>query len=256
MSEDPEVRKIPSRTSLDIYTLSKTFDPEPLPTFIYFALSGEDSLTLDPFNQPVTFLGDNSIRKISFTLPFHGGELSNTEAVKKWGTELLAGNDFLESFLSEAQQNIADLIDDGYVDPEKMAIGGLSRGGFIATHLAAREPRIKTILGFAPLTQLGWMHDWRQVDTGALPKSYDLMNIIDKLPGRNLRFYIGNRDLRVGTSACYEFIEKLADYSYNNGFRSPPVDLIINPSVGHKGHGTLPHIFKEGADWLRAQLLY
>lgn len=154
----------------------------------------------------------------------------------------------------EAQKNIADLIDDGYVDPDRMAVGGLSRGGFIATHLAAREPRIKSILGFAPLTQLGWMHEWRHQKEASLAKSYDLINTIEKLTGKSLRFYIGNRDLRVGTSACYQFIEMLADYSYSNGYRSPPVDLIITPSVRHKGHGALPHIFQEGADWLKSQL--
>lgn len=255
MPEDLEVRKILSKTSLEIYSTSPSHHSEALPTFFYFALSGEESLALDPFNQPVNFLGDAPIRRVSFTLPYHGGELSNTEAVNQWGVQLLKGHDWLTPFLADAQKNIIDLIDDGYVDPEKMAVGGLSRGGFIATHLAALEPRIKTILGFAPLTQIGWMQDWRHQADVNLAKSYDLIHVVNKLPGRNLRYYIGNRDLRVGTSACYEFIDQLADYSYHNGFRSPPVEMIITPSVGHKGHGTLPHIFHEGADWIKSQLL-
>lgn len=254
MYENQTIRKLPSSTSLEIYCSSPNDAPEPLATFFYFALSGRDSLTLDPFNQPVTFLGDAPIRCISFSLPFHGGELSNTEAINKWGSELLKANDFLDPFLSEAHQNIVDLIEAGYVDPDRIAIGGLSRGGFIATHLAAREQRIKTILGFAPLTQLGWMHEWRHQEDASLAKSYDLLHLIEKLAGRELRFYIGNRDLRVGTGACYEFIERLADYSYSNGYRSPPVELVITPSVGHKGHGTLPHTFKEGAEWLKSKL--
>lgn len=253
MPENLKVNKLPTHTSLEIYTTDSPIDKtdrRPLPAFFYFALTGRESLAQDPYNQPIVFLGDAPIRKISFDLPFHGGELSHAHAIEKWKSELHQGNDFLNLYLAEAQKNIANLIDEGYVDPNKMAIGGLSRGAFIATHLAAREPRIKTLIGFAPMTQASRLDEKHRSEN----RSYDLEHLIDKLIGRKVRFYIGNRDMKVGTSACYAFIEQLADHSYKKGFRSPPVDLIISPSVGHQGHGTLPFIFQEGASWLKKEL--
>ena len=41
----------------------------PFPTLIYFALSAEDSLQCDPFNQPVQFLEGLPLRIFSITLP-------------------------------------------------------------------------------------------------------------------------------------------------------------------------------------------
>lgn len=254
MQEKVQVHEIPSKTSLKIYTSGPDLYLGPLPSFFYFALSGEDSLILDPFNQPTTFLGDSPIRRFSFTLPFHGGELSNTEAIGKWGEELLKGHDVITPFIDAAVETIDDLILDGFVDADHLAVGGLSRGGFIATHIAARDDRVRTILGFAPLTKIGWMHEWRHTERADFAKSFDLVNLTDKLVGRDVRFYIGNRDMRVGTSACYEFIEKLSDISYAKGHRSPPIELMISPSVGYRGHGTLPHTFEEGANWLRGKL--
>ncbi len=49
---------------------------------------------------------------------------------------------------------IRHLIDQHVVDPEKIGAMGLSRGAFIASHIAALVPEIKHILGFAPLTRL------------------------------------------------------------------------------------------------------
>ena len=42
--------------SISIYHVGPPLELGPLPTFFYFALSGEESLTLNPYNQPVSFL--------------------------------------------------------------------------------------------------------------------------------------------------------------------------------------------------------
>lgn len=255
MPENRIPHKIPSSTCLEIYATEANLAAGPAPAFFYFALTGNESLSQDPYNQPIHYLEGSPIRSFSFDLPFHGEKLSPSEAIEQWEEELLAERDFIEPYLAAAQQNIAYLIDEGFIDPARIAVGGLSRGAFIAAHLAAREPRIKTLLGFAPLTQVGWDREWRRRHAeAALAKKYDLHHIAAQLVGRKVRFYIGNRDNRVGTSVCYKFIEKLAETSYQQGFRSPPVDLIITSSIGHKGHGTSPSTFRDGADWLRGSI--
>lgn len=230
-----------SPTKLPIYVRGPELSEGPLPAFFYFALSGEDSLYLDPFNQPVAFLENSRIRCFSFTLPFHGPGYDNNKAMELWKQEFSARPEILEEFFQHCLKNVDYLIQQGIVDAEKIAVGGLSRGGFVATHLAARDARLKYVLGFAPLTKL-------------LGQGWDLQDLIDKLVNKQVRFYIGNRDLRVGTQACFDFIHQLADAAYHHGHRSPPVELIISPSVGFQGHGTLPSIFKAGADWVREKL--
>lgn len=243
-----ETRELPGY--LPIHMRGPSEDHGPLPAFIYFALSGEESLHLDPFNQPIQFLENLPLRCYSFTLPFHGSGYDNNQAMERWAAEFTHHPLFLEEFLKNCLDNIQYLISQGWIDPNKIAVGGLSRGGFAATHLAAKEPLIQTIVGFAPLTKLMSLEELKIADP-----SWDLSHLIPKLIDKKIRFYMGNRDLRVNTRACFDFIYQLANEAYHQGYRSPPVELILSPSVGFKGHGTLPPIFKAGADWISQQLL-
>ena len=145
----PEVDIISSPFNSTIYHLGPALSEGSLPTFFYFALSGEDSLSLAPFCDPISHLKEEPIRKISFTLPYHGKGFSNKEAMGNWANEFENGHDFLKPFFDDVLNSIQYLIDKGYTDADKIVIGGLSRGGFIAAHLASKEPRFKAILGFA-----------------------------------------------------------------------------------------------------------
>lgn len=246
-----KMQRIDPPSGLTIYYKGRDLSEGPLPALFYFALSGEDSLNLDPFNQPVTFLlsKTENMRVFSFTIPGHGHGMENTQAIAFWAQKLTLKEPILEHFFDQAIQNIDYLIDQGWVDPNNIAISGLSRGGFVATHIAARDPRIKIILGFAPLTRLETADEFKEFDQ-ALIKPLALMEIVDQLVDKKLKFYIGNRDLRVGTENCFEFIKNLTEQAYQKGVRSPPVELSISPSIGHKGHGTLPSVFEDGIDWL------
>lgn len=254
MVEEAVVSELPSPTPLKIYHRGPKDFSRPLPALFYFALSGKESLSLDPFNQPIISLHRTPIHSFSFTLPFHGEDYSNKEAMHHWAEAFQKGEDFLAPFLENALQNIDHLINQKLINPEKIAVGGLSRGGFIATHLAARDPRINTIIGFSPLTTFGWMQNWREGQKAPLAEKYDLLNHINQLKGKKLSFYIGNRDTRVGTTPCLSFIQALTEKNYEKGLRSPPVECLLFPSIGHKGHGTPPHIFKKGINWLTNSL--
>jgi hypothetical protein len=244
------VSTLTSPSGLLIYHKGPPFEEGPLPAFFYFALSGEESLALDPYNQPVAFLEDIPIRTFSFTIPFHGPEFEKSKAMEEWSRAIRNHQDFLKPFVQKSLQNIQYLIELGYVDEQQMMIGGLSRGAFIATHIAAEESRLKTLVGFAPLTQLTILKEFHDLQDHPLVQVYSLLHLIPKCIDKHLRFYIGNRDLRVGTTECFQFIKVLADSAYEKGVRSPHAELVINPSVGHQGHGTLPYIFKDGVQWL------
>jgi esterase FrsA len=136
------------------------------------------------------------------------------------------------------------------IQPGCLAAAGLSRGGFIATHLAARYPQIKTVLGFAPATKLMELN-------GFPPEAerWDLEHQIPRLLKVRLKFYIGNRDIRVGTSTAFQFCHHLTEQKFKNGERTPQVEFSMFPSIGHKGHGTPMGVFLDGAEWVRNILM-
>lgn len=228
--------------------LGPPLEQGPLPAVFYFALSAKDSLHLDPFNQPAKFLSDYPLRVFSLTLPGH--HLPPTEALNDWAKEIGKGRDVIAEFVEEAVSVIEDLIAKNVIAKGKCAAMGLSRGGFIACHVAAKTEQISTILGFAPLTRLDYAKEFEGMNVS----SFNLVHLVDALAGRTVRFYIGNRDMRVGTSNCFHFISALTDAAYSKKNRSLPIELIVGPSIGHQGHGTAPHVFKNGADWLAQHL--
>jgi len=235
------------RDGLTLYHVGPPLENGPLPSIFYFALSASDSLTKDPFNQPIQFLSDRPIRFFSLDLPAHEGDQSPFDALNSWAQDISNGIDVLTPFFEKVLEAIQYGIDQTLIHPEKLGIAGLSRGGFLASHLAAREPRIKAILQFAPLTNLKKSKDLHSVAHHPLVEALNLFPLACNLSNRNIRFYIGNKDTRVDTRSCFEFAMHLVD---NSTLRSPQIELIITPSIGQAGHGTSPDTFKQGAEWL------
>ncbi len=226
----------------------------PLPTLFYFALTAEESLTLDPFNQMVATLSSLPCRIFSLTLPGHIAGQNPADSLAFWTKSILAHDNFLAPFLQKAKALLDDLEKQGLLVPEKVGAAGLSRGAFAATHLAAYDPRVAFILGFAPLTDLQASSSCHELADSELAATLALHHLNDKLFNKKLRFYIGNHDTLVKTKRCFEFTHHLAKTAYHHKIRSPQVDLIITPSIGHRGHGTPPEIFIQGAQWAQQQL--
>jgi hypothetical protein len=199
------------------------------PAVFYFALSAKDSLFLDPYNQPVKVLETADMRIFSVTLPGHD-ILPPQAALETWTLEVM------ESFFEEVCLHINDLIHKKIIT--SCAVMGLSRGVFVAAHVAARLPSIQTLLGFAPLTELA-----------SLP-GMDLETLSEKLFSKTIRCTIGSRDVRVGTEKTFSWLFKLADLAFQKGLRTSPIELIMTPSIGKDGHGTSPETFRAGAEWL------
>lgn len=251
------IKTLTSPENLQIFYTGLGREGGPLPAFFYFALSGEESLSLHPYNQPVTHLQDAPLRIFSLTLPGHGPGFDRLKAMEYWAEEMQVGNYPIENFIENTLKAIEWLISTEMVDPNHMATGGLSRGGFVATHMAAREKRFRTLLGLAPLTRLKEFVEFqKEQGLQAHAERLNLDHLVEHLTHlHHVRFYIGNRDTRVGTDACYHFIRTLSEKVHEKHARHSHVELMITSSLGHKGHGTAPHIFNEGAEWVKYTLI-
>lgn len=247
--------RLPSPNDLEIFYRGPPIKEGKYPALFYFALSGYDSLFLDPFNQPIEFLKNTPIRLFSFTLPLHGPKFNNIEGMSRWAEAILEGNDLIETFLTQAEENIHFLIQNGSIDPNKIAISGLSRGGLIAMHLACRLPKVQTLLLFAPLLHLEDLNEFQGLKDHPFVSPYKIEKVLPLMVDKQVRLYIGNRDVRVQTKKSIHFIEQLVELMYKNGVRSPPAELILSPSIGHKGHGTSPEVFNAGSEWIKTILL-
>lgn len=231
-------------------------DPSAKSALVYFTLTAETSLSVDPFNQPVKNLKGLAINFFSVTLPFHDIGIPHSETVDHWRTILMEKGDFLESFVAKLQDFCLFLEAEGFLKLEFTCLAGLSRGGYIACFLASLLPQVQYILAFSPMSYIFSKSEEQHLIENKLFKPFwNISFFAEKLANRNLQLYIGNYDTKVSTRACFDFNEKLASVASEKRIRPCKSNLHIYPSVGHKGHGTPPDIFELGAHWVEKVLL-
>lgn len=239
--------------NLELGYVGPDLDEGTYPAVFYFALSAKDSLTIDPYCQPVQAIDLKKCCVFSITLPEHEASKSPHAAIGLWVENIVQGNDLLMPFFKQIAHVITDLIEKTIIDPNQFGLMGLSRGAFVACHVAAQLPIPVTIVGFSPLTRLSRV---RELSTSpASIEALDLQHVIPHLLQSKIRFFIGNHDTRVSTLSCAEFITHLAHQAFEVGIKSPPIELAIFPSIGYMGHGTPKSIFELGAHWLMRELL-
>ncbi len=250
-----DIQKIENEDHLKIAYLGPDISLGPKPAIFYFALSEKDSLHLSPFNHPAKFILEQNpdCRIFSITLPGHEEGLAKENAISYWAQKLQSNDDILTDFFQKASTAINNMIKSGQLISDKTAFMGLSRGVFIAAHIAAMMPNIKIVLGFAPLTELTAAKEFETMQSEQLHK-LNLSNLVPKLYDKTIRFYIGNNDTRVSTSKCFHLIESLAKYASENRLRTSLIELHITPSIGYMGHGTSDKTFLDGSTWISERL--
>lgn len=254
MRNDIPISLLSAAPGIDLFHVGPALDHGPLPSLFYFSLSGPDSLQLDPFNQPVQFLRGKMIRVFSMTLPGHENGLSPLKALSLWAEDFGKGQDPFSPFLESAQIAIDFAIRERFVDPDRIAFAGLSRGGFLAAHLMARNEKARFLLAFAPITKLKYAKEFSSLKDLPAVQNYDLEHLSESLYNRHVRLYIGNCDTLVHTRSCFDFAMSLVSQGEKNKIRTPQIELFITPSIGRMGHGTSPEVFQQGAAWIESCL--
>jgi hypothetical protein len=239
--------------NIEAFFAGPSLDVGPMPALIYLSISGQDSLSLDPFNQPVVYLLTHyKMRVFSLTIPGHEPPLDPQNAIAVWAEDFSRGSDPLTPFIEQIGEFAKLLMGKGIAS--SVGIAGLSRGGFLALHAAAKLEALQHVLGFAPMSRLGLSKEFSLIANEARIQYFDLKNLSSQLINKSIRLYIGNRDVRVSTSACFSFVEAVAEEAFQNRIRSPQIELIVTPSIGHQGHGTSKPIFEQGSMWMANQL--
>ena len=230
----------------------------PAPTLFVFATDLENTLP------PPTYagIGHQLIKKgwlvAGVDLPCHGPEQRPGEpaGLDGWRFRADKGEDVVADLTRRAREVFDHLVSEGYTDPASVAAAGTSRGGFMALHFTASEPRIKAVVAFAPVTHLPALTEFKGTESREDVLRLSLLNVASKFAGRSVWLTIGHNDTRVGTDHCVAFARKTGSVqnpipNTQDPIPIPDVELRLMPT---KGHATYPQAHSDAAAWLSARL--
>ena len=184
--------------------------------------------------------------------PCHGEDRKpdEPEGLAGWRHRLDQGEDLVKSFNAKARAVLDHLIDQGLADPARLAICGTSRGGFLAFHFAASEPRIKAVAGISPVTDLLALSEFKGTAADSLAEKLAVTHIVSQLIGRPMWLSIGNHDERVDTDRAIAFTRAIVQASAPQSKEAKPlipVELVVAPAAGHS---KIDHAHELLAVWL------
>ena len=201
--------------------------------------------------------GNDLVKKgflcVSIDLPGHDsfkGEDSQPGLVA-WREASDRGEDFVASFTGQVKGVLDFLIEAGYADPNRIAACGTSRGGFMALHAAAADPRIKAVAAFAPVTNLMALREFDGAKNVEHVAGLSLFSNAEKLAGRSLWLVIGDRDDRVSTDDAIALSRKVTSLSLEKS-SDADVTLLVLPE--QKGHTTPKGAPELAAAWIAEKL--
>jgi dienelactone hydrolase len=209
------------------------------PTLLVVAMSMEEMQREPVFTGVARLLAKKGWMSVVIEPPCHGDDRrqEEPEGLAGWRHRLEHGGDVVQAFHAKARAVLAHVIAQGRADPSRLAICGTSRGGFLAFHFAAVEPRIKAVAGISPLTDLLALREFSGTAPDSAAAKLALTQIAPQLIGRPVWLSIGNNDLRVDTDRAIAFSRAIVHASARQNKRPDatiPVELVVAPSAGHR----------------------
>jgi dienelactone hydrolase len=234
----------------------------PAPTLFVFGGDMNPSLKSEDVNKLGRLLIPHGYVCVSLDLPGHGADVRADEqasGLAAWKGRIVKGENIAATFARKVSQVLDYLIAKEYTDPKRVAVSGTSRGGFIAFHCAAADPRIRQVIAFAPVTRLLTLTEFAGTETNEAVMALSTIHLAEKLVGKPMWVVIGNHDTRVGTEDCLAFSQEVIKRSIGK-LEPVPVELRLVGTTGHRLHASpapefgqlcAPH--DEAAAWLLAQ---
>jgi dienelactone hydrolase len=207
---------------------------KPAPTLFVFATDTETSLSQEIYLKAGMVLGKQGWLCVSLDLPCHGAETREGEpgGLAGWRHRVDAGEDPMDDFANRCRRVLDYLVSEGWTDASRVAVCGTSRGGFSALHFAASDPRVQCVVGYAPLTDLKALQEFRGAEDAPLVRRLAIANYADKLANRAVWITIGSTDERVGTDLAIATARAITAAAVA-GNLPHRVELHVLPAPGH-----------------------
>jgi dienelactone hydrolase len=224
-----------------------TKPPSPAPTVFLFGKEIEATLVSPDYGEALTALGPQ-VLAVALDGPCHGFDQLDGEplSLSCWSYRLDQGRNIMADVAGRAKAVLDFLIRESYTDPAKVAAFGSSRGGFMAMHFAAVDPRVGLIAAFSPVTELLLLQEFSGMKHPERARALNAVRLVGALYNRPLWIIIGDTDHRVGTANAIEFAERFIDEGEAHGL-IPPIEMRIAPA---EGHATPDGAYVEAAKWL------
>jgi dienelactone hydrolase len=218
----------------------------PAPTLLFFGGSVEEMLADEYQRQCGNLLADKGYICVLVDAPCEGKEKRTDEpgGLDGWRYRLEHNNNFVPGVKARATDVLNYLVAQGYTDPERIAACGISRGGFLAMHFAASDPRVKCTAVFAPVVNLGTLPSFKGAEKHPAVRAVDLMEVADKLVGKPLWIVVGDQDRPIDTDYVIAFARKISRLSGQNSC----IELHVMPEPG--GHNTPAGSDRQSALWI------
>ena len=209
----------------------------PAPTLFVFAHGIEDMRRQLVYSEVSAILAKQGWISVVVDPPCHGEDIRTGEPpqLDGWRHRIEQEDDPIAAFTAKARSVLDVLIKDGVTDPDRVAVGGTSRGGFLAYHFAASDPRVKAAAGISPVTRLTALREFSMTSQREKAEQLDVARLAPKLAGRAIWLSIGNNDARVNTDDAIAFTREVvrAAARPDNPNEVIPVTLLVAPSQGH-----------------------
>lgn len=226
---------------------------KPAPTLIMLASTIEATLSEPYFRQCGNELAEFGYLVVSLDIPCHGDQMTEgePEGLNGWSYRAEHEEDFVAQSNVRLSKVLDDLIKTGVTDPTRVAVGGTSRGGFLAMHFAAHDDRVKCLAAFAPVTELAALREFHATQEHPLVRKLSLLNQVEKLKGRPVWIVIGDRDDRVGTHYAIELASRLSAAAKTQNIAS---NVELHVLSEPRGHTTPQGSTQLAADWIQRYL--
>src|SRR4051812_4366968 len=155
-SPRPTVRELATPTGIRFAVIGDK-GAKPAPTLFFFAGAARATLLSRDFARCGHHLLKDGVLLVAIDIPAHGDDARKEEppgGITGWRYRLEKGEDPITPFTKKVSNVLDYLVKEGYADPKRVGAVGTSRGGFIASHVAAADTRFQTIVEFAPVTDL------------------------------------------------------------------------------------------------------
>ena len=230
----------------------------PAPVLFVMGGAAQQIIENESSNLVGWLLAKHGFLSVALDIPCHGKDRrpGEKEGMDCWRARLEKKEDLLSDFMTRLSSVIDYLIKEGYADPSRLGAAGPSRGGFMALHSAAVEPRLRYAVAFAPLTDLLALREFKGFADPAPARALDVMLLVDKLIDRPVLVSIGHNDERVGTRHAMDFALRLMELSkihkqpMTHFWSGDDIKLIVTPSEGASGHSSYRTAHNDAAEWI------